>query len=474
MKFLKLLVLFAVISFNLNAQNNSQLKTNQQENVTYVIKNVNIIPMTLKNKVIENATVVIKENKIHSINKPIPKNATIIDGTDKWLIPGLIDMHVHNLASSSPFVIYPTKGPLVNYDTQDLMTLYVANGVTTVFELSARPEHIGQRNEITRGDVIGPRMALAALIDGKNANMTATNPSEGRQAVRIAKGEQYEFIKVYSKLNEETFKAIIDEAQLQKMKVVGHIPNIFEGKPAKDFFIPHFGLIAHAEELSKQTNDYSYEKAQEFARLAKQNNTWLIPNLTNMESIIKQAKSLENIQNLPSFKYVHPLMQSKWITSNSHYSASDELIKYFQKQLDFHELIVKAFKENNVPMVTGTDAGISGIVWGFSLHNELKLLVEAGLTNEEALASATRLGAEWLEIGDKIGTIETGKFADLILLDGNPLEIISNTSKISGVFVNGKWIDKNKINAMLLDVEKWNNANKERFNWKELLNSLKN
>lgn len=467
-------MLFVVLSFNLNAQNKSQINTNQQQPVTYVIKNVNIIPMTKENKVIENATVVIKENKIHAINnKSTPENSIVVDGKDKWLIPGLIDMHVHNLASSSPWVLYPTKGPLVNYSTQDLMTLYIANGVTTVFELSARPEHIGQRNEITRGDVIGPRIALAALIDGKGMSMTATSPSDGRQAVRIAKAEQYEFIKVYSQLNEETFKAIIDEAQQQNMKVVGHIPTAFEGKPAKEFFISHFGLIAHAEELSKQTNDYSYEKAQEFARLAKENGTWLIPNLTNMESIIKQAKSLENIESLPSFKYVHPLMQSKWLTANRYNGASDNLLKYYQKQADFHKLIVKAFKEHNVPMVAGTDAGMSGVVWGFSLHDELKLLVEAGLTNEEALISATRLGAEWLEIGDKIGTIEIGKYADLILLDKNPLENISNTRKISGVFVNGQWLDKNKMDTMLTNVEQWNNANQEHYDWKTLLNSLK-
>ncbi|MEX0273535.1 MAG: amidohydrolase family protein, partial [Flavobacteriaceae bacterium] len=293
-------------------------------------------------------------------------------------------------------------------------------------------------------------------------------------AVRIAKEEQYEFIKVYTWLNEETFKAVIDEAEKQNMKVVGHIPVAFEGKPAKDFFIPYFGLIAHAEELSKQTDDHSYEKAQEFAQLAKENDTWLIPNLTNMESIIKQAKSLKNIESLASFKYVHPLMQSKWLTANNFEGASATLLEYFQKQADFHKLIVKAFKEAGVPMVTGTDAGISGVVWGFSLHDELTLLVKAGLTHEEALASATRLGAEWLEIEDKIGTIESGKFADLVLLDKNPLEDINNTRSISGVFVNGKWLDKNKIDTLLSDVEKWNNAHKETYNWKELLNSLKN
>lgn len=467
-------MLLAVISFNLNAQNNSNLESKKQNNITYVIKNVNIVPMTKENKVIENATVLIKENKIHSINKSIPKNATIIDGTNKWLIPGLIDMHVHTLADGSPFVIYPTKGPLVSYNTQYNMIPYIANGVTTVFDLGARTEHFGQRNEIIRGDVIGPRMALAKVIGGKKSNPIAKNPFDGRNAVRFAKEEGYEFIKVYTWLNEETFNAVIDEAEKQNMKVVGHIPVAFEDKEAKEFFVPHFGLIAHAEELSKQTDDYSYKKAQEFARLAKDNGTWLIPNLTNMLSISQQAKSLQHIENLQGFKYVHPLMQSKWLTSNSYYGASEKLIEYYNKLYDFHILIVKAFKEAGVPMVAGTDAGISGIVWGYSLHDELKLLVEAGQTNEEALASATRLGAEWLEIGDKLGTIEIGKFADLILLEENPLENISNTRKILGVFVNGKWIDRSKIDIMLSDVEKWNNANKEKYDWKELLNSLKN
>ncbi|MFC5046139.1 amidohydrolase family protein [Aquimarina hainanensis] len=468
MKYLNLLILAFLIA-NLNAQYKSP-----SENPAYVIKNVNIIPMTTDHKIIPNATIVIHNQKIQSINGTIPANSQIIDGTGKWLIPGLIDMHVHSLADGSPFVLYPTKGPLVSYDTQNNMTPYIANGVTTVFDLGARPEHIGQRNEIIRGNVIGPRIALAKVIGGRKSNTTANTPSDGRNAVRIAKEEQYEFIKVYTWLNEETFKAVIDEAKKQDMKVVGHIPVAFEGKPAEDFFIPHFGLIAHAEELSKQTDDYSYKKAQEFARLAKENGTWLIPNLTNMESIIAQAKSLNNVASLTSLKYVHPLMQSKWLTANQFEGASAQLIEHFQKQADFHKLIIKAFKESAVPMVTGTDAGISGIVWGFSLHDELKFLVKAGLTNEEALVSATRLGAEWLGIEDKIGTIEIAKFADLVLLDKNPLKDISHTRTISGVFVNGQWISKNKIDTMLSDLEQWNNANKEKYNWKKLLNSLKN
>ncbi|UNZ00321.1 amidohydrolase family protein [Zhouia spongiae] len=473
MKYFKLLTLLAFIGINLNAQNKTQLEKNDPENDTYVIKKVNIIPMTKDNKVIENATIVIKDKIIQSINGPIPANAKTINGKGKWLIPGLIDMHVHNLVDG-PYISYPTKGPAMHFDTQNFMTLYVANGVTTVFELSARAEHIGQRNEIIRGNVIGPRIALAALIDGGNANMTATTPSDGRQTVRLAKGEGYEFVKVYSQLEKETFKAIVDEAEKQNMKVVGHIPNAFEGH-TEEAFVPHFDLVAHAEEFSKQTDEYTDKEAERFAKMSKKNGTWLIPNLSNLVYIAKQARSLDSVRNLESFKYVHPLMQSKWIVSNQYNKGtSAKRIAYFDKLVEFHVKIVKAFKKEGVPMVAGTDAGTSGIVWGFSLHNELELLADAGLTNEEALASATRLGAEWLGIDDKIGTIETGKFADLILLDQNPLDNISNTQEISGVFVNGKWVDRNKIDAMLSRVGKWNNAHKETYHWKEFLNSLKN
>ncbi len=299
-----LLLLSLVVIFN-GCKNSSKLTANHshgqkaQEQQAFAIKNVNIIPMTIENKVIENATVIIENKKIFSINKPIPGNVKIIDGTGKWLIPGLIDMHVHNLADINFSSNYPTKGATLFTDTQDFMLLYVANGVTTVFELSARVEHFGERNEIIKGKVIGPRIALAILIDGGNASGNVANtPSDGRQTVRIAKAQGYEFIKVYSRLNIETYKAIIDEANKQGMKVVGHIPNAFKGR-IEEAFVPHFDMVAHAEEYAKQTDNFTDEDARRFAKLAKENGTWLTPTLITMVRIGEQARSLDAIRNLP-------------------------------------------------------------------------------------------------------------------------------------------------------------------------------
>jgi imidazolonepropionase-like amidohydrolase len=470
--FCPVLLLFILIIFNSCTAskqltgNKSQIETSQGE--IYAITNVNIITVTAENKIIENATVVIKDKKILSINSPIPDKAKLINGKGKWLIPGLIDMHVHNLADVNFGSNYPTKGATAFTNTQDFMLLYIANGVTTAFELSGRPEHFGERNEIIKGSVIGPRIALAFLIDGGEGSGNIVNtPADGRQTVRIAKAQGYEFIKVYSSLNIETFKAIVDEAAKQGMKVVGHIPNAFKGK-IEEAFVPNYAMVAHAEEYAKQTDNFNDEDAKRFAQIAKKNGTWLTPTLVTMVKISEQVRSLDGINNLPSLKYVHPLMQSKWLGSNNYNTGTTpERVAYVDKIAAFNIRLVKAFKEAGVPMVAGTDSGVSGVVWGFSLHDELELLVQAGLTTQEALASATRLPATWLGIDDKIGTIETGKYADLILLDANPLDDISNTRKISGVFVNGQWVDRVKIETMLFALAKRNTLNKAKYDWKK-------
>lgn len=422
--------------------------------------------MTGKGIVLLNATVLIENNKIVSLNGPVPEYAQVIEGKGKWLIPGLIDMHVHIPVDGHFNTFYPTRAAAVFTNTQDIMTPFIANGVTTIFDLNSRAGHFGQRNEILRGDVIGPRMALAAMINGGSGDgRIANTAADGRQSVRMAKAEGYEFIKVYSQLNISTYNAIVDEAGKQGMKVVGHIPDSFQGKIEKAF-IPHFGMVAHAEEFFKQTEKDNDQDPRRLAQLARENGTWLTPTLIAIVSAADQGRSLDGLKASVSLQYVHPLLQSKWITSNNYNrNANAGSIARLEKMIEFNKKLVAACKAGGVPVVAGTDAGTSGVVWGFSLHDELELLVKAGLTPEEALNSATRLPAAWLGIDSLVGTIEKGKFADMILLDENPLNDIRNTRKIAGVFINGHWLDRSKINEMLRDLSDRNALLRKKYEW---------
>lgn len=209
------------------------------------------------------------------------------------------------------------------------MTPFITNGVTTIVNLNANVEAFCQRKEVQKGYVIGPRMAMAALINGGvGPGRRANTAEEGRQAVQDAKNEGYELIKLYSQLSAETFVAIIDEAAKVGLKTVGHIPNTFQGK-LEQAFVPHFDLVAHAEEFAKHARDFSEQEAQRFAGLAKQNGTWLSPTLIAVVRIAEQVRSLDSLKQLSTLQYVHPLLQSKWLTANSYNrNSSPERIAY--------------------------------------------------------------------------------------------------------------------------------------------------
>lgn len=437
------------------------------EPTPYVVENVTVLPMTTNGAVVRGATVVIDRGRILSLHGPAPKGAKRIDGRGKWLIPGLADMHVHLPSDGLPRAPnYPTEAPTMFFPTQDIMTPYIANGITQIMNLDAVAASVGQRNEIARGTVLGPHVALAAVINGgEGRGRIANTPADGRQAVRDVKAEGYDFVKVYSDLNVDTFLAIVDEASKRQMKVVGHIPDAFQGK-LETAFVPGFSLVAHAEEFSKQSADFSDADAINFARLAKKNGTWVSPTLVAIRWIASETRSLDEMKANPALQYVHPILQSKWTTANRYNrNSSPELIAYFDRMAEFHRRLVSALKTEGVPILAGSDALTSGVVGGFSLHEELALLADAGLTNEEALASATRLPAMWIGANGDRGTIEVGKRADLVLLDADPLLDIGNTRKIAGVFVNGRWTSRTTLDSMMADLAWRYSAMRGQFEW---------
>jgi imidazolonepropionase-like amidohydrolase len=436
-----------------------------------VIENVSVVPMTDDQTVIPNATVLIERGRITGINGPIPRGAKRISGKGKWLIPGLIDMHVH-LPSDDQLPVETLRGdpPKVDWNTQDIMTPYIANGVTQILNMDSVPASVGQRNEVESGRVWGPHMALAAVVDGKRPEgRIANTPADGRQMVRDLQGEGYNFVKVYWRLDVETFLAIVDEAKLRKIKVIGHIPKAFKGQLEKAF-VPGFGMVAHAEEFSKHSDNFTDADAERFAKLAKQSDTWVTPNLIAMRWIASQARSLDELKANPHNAYMHPLLQSKWVKANQYNRdlSKPSTVAYLDRMVEFHRRLVRAFKAEGVPMVAGTDALLSGVVPGFSLHDELELLVEAGLTPPEALAAATRVPAEWLEVSGDRGTVAVGKRADLVLLEADPLANVANTRRISGIFLSGRYLSRSRLDAMMADLAKRNTAERARFDWDNL------
>ena len=457
----------AAFSWPLSTTPSAQRSGPVAEPPTIAIEHVSVVPMTINGGVLRDATVVIERGRIVSLQGPVPAGARRINGKGKWLMPGLTDMHVHLPSDGSLRPQrYPTEAPTMFFDTQDIMTPYVANGVTQIVNLDAVAASVGQRNSIAKGSVLGPHMALAAVINGgKGRGRIANTPSDGRQAVRDIKAEGYDFVKVYSDLSVDTFLAIIAESNAQGMKVLGHIPEAFEGQ-LDAAFVPGFAMVAHAEEFSKHSASFADADALRFARLARQSGAWVTPTMVVMRWIASETRSLDEMKANPDLRYVHPLLQSKWVEANQYNRrSSPALVAHFDSMVEFHRRLVRALKAEGVPMVAGSDALTSGVVGGFSLHEELELLAGAGLTNEETLAAATRLPATWLGVDGDRGTVEVGKRADLILLDADPLLDVANTRKIAGVFLSGKWTGRPTLNRMMADLATRNAATKDQHRW---------
>ena len=415
---------------------------------TTVITHVTVLPMVAGAEPLPDTTVVIRGQRIVAVEPSsryaVPDGARRIDGTGKWLMPALTDMHVH----------LENPENATSADLAGVLLPYVANGVLQVMDMAAVPEALGLRKAVESGRVLGPHIALAAMVDGSPpiwpiARVAAT-PEEGRQAVRDIKAEGFDFVKVYSKLTLETFTAIREEALAQHVKMLGHIPGRVPGAIGS-YMQPGFAMVAHAEEFAYQANALSQEDIPRFAQMAKANGTWLISTLVLNELIVEQMRDLKKVMARPQIRFIYPpTVQETWVNNNRYAaSATPQRIERLSKVVDFNRKLVAAFVHAGVPVVAGTDSLAPGVIAGFSLHDELQALVQAGMSCEQALAAATRLPAEWLGVASDRGTVQAGKRADLLLLDADPLADIANTRRISAVIANGRHLPARELERML-------------------------
>jgi len=423
-------------------------------------------------------TVVITGDRIAAIGSErelkIPNNSEVVDARGKFLIPGLWDMHVHTLTKE---MFFP---------------LYLANGVTGVRDMyNPLAKFDDWRREIDEGKILGPRLvASQTLVDGPKPvwplSIAVSNEAQGREAVLSLKKRGADFIKVYSLLPRDAYFAIADEAKKQGIPFAGHVPvavSALEASDAGQKSIEHLtGVLlassAREDELRaaalraladgrslliesffksevEALKSFDEKKARTlFARFAR-NGTWHVPTLTVLNAFwtFDDPTTL----NDPRLKYIPPFIRLAlgWDPKRAFgfkiRTAADvaEGKRLFRRQLE----LVGAMHRAGVRVMAGTDTPNPFVFPGFSLHDELALLVRAGLTPLEALQSATRNPAEYLNRLDSFGTLEKGKVADLVLLEADPLADISNTKRIAAVVRSGKLLTKAQLQEMLATVE---------------------
>ncbi|REJ75615.1 MAG: hypothetical protein DWQ47_09095 [Acidobacteria bacterium] len=438
-----------------------------RRNAPIAITNVTVIPMD-RERSIPNATVIVSEGKIAEIRteREIPEGATVIDGTGKFLIPGLADMHAHLFSD------YEFPDELA----EDELRLMLASGVTTVRLMIGTPEHLVLRENVDRGRVFGPKIfAASPQIAGRSFGdiyngYVATNPEQAREAVRNAKADGYDFVKLTFFISKPVYDAVVDEAKKLGIPVIGHVDRQVGLDAALDAGqqVEHLdgyfeAMLPEGSELPGSTSgvfvwrpdawqslDVLDEgKIAQLAKKTAEKSPYSVPTLTFLKKAFGSGQTDEEIVARPDYGFLPDKIRDEMSGPRNQFWKSPPSEDRRAKYVDYRNKLVKAIHDAGGKVMAGSDAPEWFLLYGYTLHRELESLREAGLSNYAVLESATRNPAEFLGEIDVAGTIEPGKRADLVLLDANPLNEISNTRKIAGVMVRGRWVGKESIETMI-------------------------
>jgi imidazolonepropionase-like amidohydrolase len=414
---------------------------------TTAFVNVNVVPMTSET-VIGQQTVVVKNGVIAALGPvdetPIPKGAKVIDGTDRFLMPGLAEMHAHVPAADSD-----------NLDRN--FSLYVANGVTTIRGMLGQASHIGLRERLNNGTQFGPRL----VTSGPSFNgRSVAGANQARQMVRDQHQSGYDFVKIHPGLTAEEFEAVAETAIELGMPFAGHVPvavgvaralqlgmatiDQLDGyfaallPVASDGFGGYGGFfdVMLAAELDA-------ERIPEIARATAEAGTWNVPTEVLVEVRINGTPTVE-LRNQPGMRYMPKATVDRWVAAKEALLAERD----FNPQVaalatELRRRVILELHKAGAGLLLGSDSPQVFNVPGFSLHQELDALVAAGLTPYEALRTGTVAVSEFFD--SNAGTVAVGRDADLVLLNANPLENVRHAHRIHGVMLRGAWLSADSL-----------------------------
>jgi len=405
-------------------------------------------------RALRDVNVVIRDGKIASVgHDAAPPGATIVDGRGKFLIPGLWDMHVH-----------------LSWTTASALPVLIANGVTSVRDLGSRFTEIEDwRSRIAAGVITGPRiLRVGPILNGKSFNqyqMVPGNPDQTRGVARALKEMGVDAFKVHRRMERDSYFALIDEAKMLGIPVVGHIPMTVspeEASNAGQQTIEHVATLfegtfskAHPDHLAEAMKAFREHGAEELFALFVKNHTAFDPTLIAYQALVQYYDS--STPPDPRMRYVAASMIKAGAAREKPVVTPAELAE--QKAIfEEYKEVVRMANRAGVVIVTGSDIAAERIP-GFTLQDELPLLVESGLTPMQALQAATINCATVTKRDKDLGSIDAGKLADLVLLNADPLADIHNTSKIDVVIVDGKLLRRAALDALLRNAEALAKAN---------------
>ncbi len=433
-----------------------------QTSGVFVFSHVNVIPMT-SDTVLADQTVIVSGGRVVDVGPAstvrIPAGSIVIDGSGKYLLPALSDMHVH-LEGDAWNMMFPegsrfTSGEI---DFSDILYVYIANGITTIDVLFAFPEHRALRGKIARHEMLGPRLVLSRMIDGAGKawppplGVWIKDSSEARKAIQDIYDEGYDRVKVYSFLDRASYDTILAVSKEIGIPVDGHIPF---ATTVDHVLSSGQRMIAHIEEVAKSATDYTPEEVNRYADLIARSDTWVTSSLILNRNLNELLKDSAGQFTKAGMQYLHPMASGIWsfVYTNIYKPIPARSRKGLVDQYErFQRPFAREFTRKGGKLLVGTDALVPSTIPGLSLHEELAELVSAGLRPYEALRASTTNPFIFLGEAEIAGTIERGKVADLLLLDGNPLEDISRTKQINGVVVQDRWISRAEIDRRLAEI----------------------
>lgn len=435
-----------------------QIQSQSVSPTAILIENVYVINVA-EGTLSEPMQVVIDSARIRSITSGIENPgsySTRIDGTGKYLVPGLAEMHAH------------IPGPNTSRERlEETLFLYLSNGITTIRGMLGHEMHLKLKEEVASGEVLGPRVYTSS--PSLNGNSVQT-PDEARQKVTAYAEAGFDFLKIHPGIQRNVFDTLVATARKANIPFAGHVPvdvGIRHALESKFASIDHIdgyleGLVPADKNLDPTTNGffgYNFTDEadvgliSELVALTREKEVWIVPTQSLFERWFAPA-DVEALLAQPEMKYMPASTLEQWGSRKIQSTGPDSGFDpdRWERFISIRRQLLKQLHDAGHGMVLGSDAPQLFNVPGFSIHHEIQGMLRAGLTDLEILRTGTLNPAVYFDQTDVFGQVQEGLEADLILLSENPLENIENLRSVEGVFVRGRWIDKKTIEKRLDEI----------------------